>query len=292
MTADSSNWEIVTINLPRWRASVAAWRKTFASRLVPRLNKLFVPFILGAIPACIAYLLREFFEPFSGWSVFALFCTIIIVGTAAARFYRAAALASLAFVIFITALSLSASYLIASDQYRLRYRTVDGASYLEFPKQFALIKLIAGDRLITVGKCDATNVAMLPLLPFKPLFRENNIIDKTGFRRLPDLQFENVRLNIEVSIDHISTSSGKPHGSFGFGFGFSSTSHATIPITWIFPRSMNCQQDHVPLIPILEVLPWNPNDVNSLVEAVIRVDQIRQDYPRIQYHWTDYAKYT
>jgi hypothetical protein len=270
----------MTIKLSHWRVSVAAWRNNFSSRLVPRLNKLFVPFILGAIPACIAYLLREFFEPFSGWSIFAFFCTIIIVGTVVARFYRAAALASLAFVTFITVISLNASYQIASDQYRLRYRTVDGVSYLEFPKQFALIKYLAGNRLIMVAKCDATNVAVLPLLPFQPLFRENNIIDKTGFRRLPDFQFEGMRLNIEVSIDGVSASSGKLHGSFGFALGFSSTSHATIPITWIFPRSINCQQDHVPLLPILEVLPWNPNDVSSLVQAIIRVDQIRHDYPK------------
>lgn len=120
---------------------------------------------------------------------------------------------------------------------------------------------------------------MLPLLPYKPLFLENNIVDELGFRRLPDLQFENVRLNIEASIGRLSPSGGAPHGSFELEFGFSSTEQATIPLTWVFPRSLKCKQNDIPLIPLLEVLPWNPDDVGSLVEAAFKVDQLRQSYP-------------
>lgn len=179
----------------------------------------------------------------------------------------------------VAALSLSAPYQIASDQYRLRYRTVDGGTYLEFPRQAGFLKSIAGNRLITVANCDDTKVAVLPLLPHKPLFLENNIIDKLGFRRLPDLQIENVTLNIAASIGRSRTSGDAHHGSFGFGVGFSSTDQATIPVTSIFPRSMKCKQNDVPLLPVLEVLPWNPDDVGSLVEATIKVNQFRKRYP-------------
>ena len=58
-------------------------------------------------------------------------------------------------------------------------------------------------------------------------------------------------------------------------FGFSSTDDASIPLTWIFPRSMKCQQNNIPLIPILEVLPWEPDNVGSLVAAADNVNAVR-----------------
>ena len=177
---------------------------------------------------------------------------------------------------YVLGRTLSATYQIASDQFRLRYRTLHGASYLEFPKQFSFLKSLTKHPLITVATCDNVKVAMLPLLPYEPLFLENNVIDNIGFRRLPDLRFESISLNIAASIGPPSSSA--PHGSFGIKFGFSSTDNATIPLTWAFPRSMRCQLNNVPLIPILEVLPWNPDDVGSLVGAVVKVEQLRKDY--------------
>jgi hypothetical protein len=271
--------------LSRWRTRLAAWRKASAWRrnrissrnartwivaVWGRLSKLFIPAILSFIQILLILFFQQFFEPFSSWFWIALLCTIIIFVLIGSKYYLASTLTLLAFAIFIVTLSFSASYQIASDQFRLRYRTTAGASYFEFPEQLHFLKSIAGNRLISIAKCDATKVAVLPLLPYEPLFLENRFIDRLGFRRLPNLQFENVSLNVGASIGHRSV---------GIELGFSSTDQATIPLTWIFPRSMNCKQNNVPLIPILEVLPWNPDDVGALVEATIRVDQIRTNYP-------------
>ncbi|HEY3875508.1 MAG TPA: hypothetical protein VGM92_08515, partial [Candidatus Kapabacteria bacterium] len=161
---------------------------------------------------------------------------------------------------------------------------VDGTTYLEFPSQWAFVqsagKIIGESQLITILKCDETKVALLPLLPFKPMFREHDIVDRTGFRRLPNLRIENVLLEIGASTGVSSITGNDFHGSIGFAFGFSSTDRASIPLTSIFPRSLKCMQNHVPLIPVLEVLPWDPNNVNSLVETARRVNQIRDIYPQ------------
>jgi hypothetical protein len=265
--------------LSKWRKSIAAWRgdrisgrdaRIWIVAVWGQLSKLFIPAILSFIQILIILFFQQFFEPFSSWFWIALVCTIIIFVLIGSKYYVTSTLALLAFVLLIAALSLSASYLIASDQFRLRYRTVAGASYFEFPEQLHFLKSIAGNRLIAVAKCDSTKVAVLPLLPYEPLFLKNSFIDRLGFRRFPNLQFEHVSLNVGASIGHRSV---------GLELGFSSTDQATIPLTWIFPRSMNCKQNNVPLVPILEVLPWNPDDVGSLVEANIRVNQIRSNYP-------------
>ena len=209
---------------------------------------------------------------------------MIVIGVLiAARRYLASVSAFLMFVFFVVILCLGAPYQIASDQFRLRFRTVEGTSYLEFPERLHFLKSIARSfgthRLITIANCDDTKVAELPLLPYEPMFLENNIVDTVGFRRLPDLQLENIELNVEVFVDHSTPSDGTPHGSLGFEFGFSSTDQATIPLTLPFPRSMKRKKNNVPLIPILEVLPWTPDDVGSLVKASIKVDQFRKSYP-------------
>jgi hypothetical protein len=93
---------------------------------------------------------------------------------------------------------LTAPYQIASDQFRFRYRTVEGTSYVEFPGQTSFLKSLANPlgrhRLITVTQCDDTKVVMLPPLPYQALFLDNNMLDEIGFRRLPALKFESVSL--------------------------------------------------------------------------------------------------
>jgi hypothetical protein len=298
--AGSVSWGVVTcmsINRSRWRASMAKWQRDLARRrasiangdgarliaaMYVRLRKLFLPAIASAAQISILIFFREFFEPFSPLFWIALACTVIIFAIFVAKYYLASALALLVFVSFVAVTALRAPYQIASDQSRLRYRTVEGTSYFEFPEGITILKsiakLFAGHELIVLEKCDDMKVATLPLLPYEPLFLENNMIDTTGFRRLPYLQIEKVDLNITASVDHIQ-SNGAPHGSIGLQVGFSTNDRARIPLTWIFPRSIKCKPHNVPLIPVLEVLPWNPGETSALINAVTRVDQLRQAYP-------------
>lgn len=63
-------------------------------------------------------------------------------------------------------------------------------------------------------------------------------------------------------------------------FGFRSTEPAGISLTTVFPRSVDCIENGVPLLPILEILPWNPDDTASLIKAFIRVKTFLEIYPR------------
>jgi hypothetical protein len=176
--------------------------------------------------------------------------------------------------------SATASYLIASDQNGFRYRTVEGASYLEFPQQqflMSLAKWIGANRLITVTRCDDSEVAVLPHLPYEPIFRKHDIIDKVGFRRFPRLRFHGIDLGIMAKVDSVTNDA--PHRGFGFAFRFSSGDDAAIPLTSIFPRSLKCQLGSFPLLPLLEVLPWIPDQTNSLIKAATRIDRLRALYP-------------
>lgn len=287
----------MSIKLSRWRASMAAWQRDLVRRrasiangdgaklisvVYGRLRKLFLPAIASAAQISVLLFFREFFEPFSILFWVALVCTITIFAIFVAKYYLASALALLTFVALVAVVVLSAPYQIASDQSRLRYRTVEGASYFEFPEDMTILKsiakLIAGNELIVLEKCDDMKVATLPLLPYQPLLLENNMIDTIGFRRLPYLQIENVDLTIAASVNHIQ-SNGAPLGSIGLQVGVSTNDRARIPLTWIFPRSIKCKPHNIPLIPVLEVLPWNPDETNALINAVTRVDQLRHAYP-------------
>ena len=119
--------------------------------------------------------------------------------------YRTFALIFVMLVSTIAAVSLSAAYQIASAEHRFQYRVVDGISYFEFPENFSYLKAIAtkitGRHLITVSTCDNLKVAVLPLLPYQPIFLQHNFIDRTGFRRLPDIKFEHLQLNIKTSVN-------------------------------------------------------------------------------------------
>ena len=80
-------------------------------------------------------------------------------------------------------------------------------------------------------------------------------------------------MNIGASVD--GPSAIAPHGSFGVKFGFNS-GQRSIRLTYIFPRSSGCQRRRVPLLPVLEFLPWYPDDTNSLILAVRAVTGLRK----------------
>lgn len=260
----------------KWRARIAT--------AYGQLRQHFISTVFSGILLGIILIFKEFFEPFSVWFWLALAWTVLALILIEAKRYFASLLVLLAFFVGIIVLSFTASYQIASDQFRLRYRTVEGTSYLEFPGQINFLTSIAywwgAKRLITIVACDDTKVAVLPNLPYKPLFLSNDRVNTLGFRRLPNLLLENVTLRIKASVDFRASSNDSPRRSFGVEFEFSADDEATIPVTTIFPRSMRCTRGNVlPLLPILEVLPWMPDAADSLIEAIKKVEMLRNRYP-------------
>jgi hypothetical protein len=207
----------------------------------------------------------------------------VVIALVILKYYLVSLLAFIALIGFVPVLALTASYYIESDQFHLRYRKVEGTAYLIFPGQWPLLNSMAnsfaGDHLIKVTYCGDAKVASLPLLPYKPLLRQKDVIDEVGFRRFPDLQFEGIELTVGVETGQASLSDGKHRRSLGFQVGVASTGPATISLTSIFPRSLRCLKNQVPLLPILEVLPWDPNETSSLIKAAIKINQFRKIYP-------------
>jgi hypothetical protein len=275
------------VDLNRWRDKIRSWRlhevrssdflsKAQIAPLWSRLSGLLLPLIQSFI----GIFLWSFFKPFSILFWGALLVALFIFNLFIEKRYQAFILAVLVMTVAVTIISLRATYLVASGEHRFQYRLVDGQSYFEFPDDFPYLKEIveeiAGHQAIKVKTCDNVKVAVLPSLPYQPLFLKDNLIDNLGFRRLPGIHLEQTELVIrpDVSVSG-EPSNGNPHGSVGLEFGFSTGSDATTAITQVFPRTLKCQEHHVPLIPILETLPWNPDDVGALVQAVAKVGRLR-----------------
>jgi hypothetical protein len=243
------------------------------------VNSLALSSVLGVF----AWFFWNFLEPGSAPFYGAIAFLLIIIALVLLKYYYTSLLAFAALLCLVPILSISASYYIASDQFRLRYRTVEGTPYLEFPGQLSLlmtvVRSLAAKRLIEVTHCGDFEVAKLPLLPYKPLFLRSDVIDGIGFRRFPELQFEGIQLTVGTSTGQATLSDGKQRTSVGFEIGVASTDPATISLTAIFPRSLQCIKNQIPLLPIVEVLPWNPDETGSLIKAAIRVSRFRGLYP-------------
>jgi hypothetical protein len=120
--------------------------------------------------------------------------SLVLVGCAFILFvykrYLFATATFLCVVALVAMTSMTASYFIASDQSRLRYRVVDGISYVEFPAQISFLasvfRFFGSHKLIVVDACGGTKVAKLPLLQLAPLYADNDLFRSPfGFRRIP-----------------------------------------------------------------------------------------------------------
>jgi hypothetical protein len=234
----------------------------------------------------LCWIFCDFLEP--GFSV-AFVVSLLLLACALMSFeYRRYTIATSAIamlLVFVSIISMRASYFIASDQLRLRYRVVDGISYVEFPAKPSLLKTVSYlssvQRLVIVDTCGGTKVAKLPLLPFAPLYADNDLIHSPfGYRRIPALRYEKLGLNVYTSAgpNLDPRMDGKTLVSVSFGF---SDATEAIPATEVFPRSITCMVEHwVPLLPVLEFLPWNPEETDALVRAVVKVQDLRGVYPK------------
>jgi hypothetical protein len=237
----------------------------------------------NAVTLGIIWLLRDYLELGSvlffiviGWLLFVFYISWT-------RFRRWA-IPALAILLPMIAINFSsASHYIASDQFRIKYRSIEGVTYFEFPAHAPFLKWLAKKQkekeLIEVTQCSDQTVATLPLLPYAAIHVEqDSLLSPYPFRRLPSLKIERFDYRIEVS----SGSAFGPDGQktlISAEFGFPSSDFtASIPVTLIFPRSTKCVLGGFPFFPILEALPWDPNDTDSLIKAVKRSDQLRKLY--------------
>jgi hypothetical protein len=239
------------------------------------------------VVAGISWLLLEYLEPGSltfsiaiGWLVL----TFLLTWTR----YRVWAVPALLPLIAIVPINFfNATYHIASDQLRLKYRSVEGSTYFEFPGRWSLPKRLSKDqtagKLVEATTCDDRTVAMLPMLPYRPIQIEREaLLTPFSFRRLPNLNIEGFEFKLQVSTGTRLGPDGQKT-SMEFEFGFPSPGSATsIPVTLVFPRSVRCIVDNIPLLPVLEMLPWDANDTDSLIKAVRRSDRLREIYERDQ----------
>jgi hypothetical protein len=117
------------------------------------------------------------------------------------------------------------------------------------------------------------------MLPYRPIQIEREaLLTPFAFRRLPSLNIERFDFRLQVSSGTRLGPDGQKT-SMEFEFGFPSPGSATsIPVTLIFPRSARCVVNNIPMLPILEILPWDANDTDSLIKAVRRSDRLRKIY--------------
>jgi hypothetical protein len=262
------------------RVNVADWLQTATSELKKTLSS-----FVSQIPTLlVGGFFFEFLEPGSLLFFMAAALTLALFVLVKLRRRRLAMLALVSLLGFAPVLSLSANYYIASDQARLRYRTSEGASYIEFPSHVSflssMVSKYAEDIMINVVTCGDVKVARLTLLPYRPLYADRDlIISPFGFRRLPEIKFERVELSVNATSGAVLLPNGKQKRSLGASVGFSPPDTATLPITKVLPRSILCLDNRVPLLPIFEVLPWNPDDTRALIKAVTRIGHFREAYP-------------
>jgi hypothetical protein len=235
------------------------------------------------VVAGISWLLLEYIEPGSLTFFFAIGWLVLTFLVTWTRYRWWAILALLPFIALVPVNFFNATYYIASDQLRLKYRSVEGSTYFEFPARWSLLKQVAKNRkageFVEVTACDDRTVAMLPMLPYRPIQVEREaLLTPFAFRRLPSLNIDNFEFRLKAT-------TGKQFGpdgektSMGFEFGFPSSDPVTsLPVTMIFPRSLKCVVDNIPVLPILEVLPWGSNDTDSLIKAVRRSNRLRKIY--------------
>lgn len=240
---------------------------------------------ITVVSGSMAWLVWQFLSPSTGL----LYISIIGIATTLvlflARAYLMAGIALSALVVTVAVCAATASYFVASDQVQFRYGSGGGETYFEFPSRISaldsIINLLAGARTIRIIQCGGTRVAKLPSLPFEPIFAEKDrFYGPYAFRRFPPLELEGVGLTLETQTGQASLAQlGNKH-STGIEFGYSDQKRAAVPLTQLFPRSEACLDGNVPLLPILETLPWNPEDVESLIRATAKVEYLRDLYAK------------
>jgi hypothetical protein len=230
--------------------------------------------LILAVPG---WILSNFFQPITFNFLIAAICFALSSCLLWYRWYRSAAVICGALAGYCLILSLTATYILATDQQGIRYGQVGNVSYLELPSNSPVIDLLPSKlihpRLISVITCDGMKVAKLPLLPFTATKADRTQFDSPlQFRRLPLISYDGLEAYIET---FVGESDGRKEIGFGASF---ARIFRDVNITSIFPRSISCMENFVPLIPVMEILPWNPDQTNQLISTVAKVFSFRDVY--------------
>jgi len=252
-----------------------------------RLSLFSVANFTKVIVGGVSWLFLEYLEPGS-LAFFVAVAWLALAFCIAWTRYRLLAIPAIILLLMLVPINfLNASYFIASDQLLPKYRSVEDATYFEFPARWSYLTQLAKNRqnteLIETSTCDNMTVAMLPKLPFRTIQVEREaLLTPFAFRRLPSLNIERFEFRLEAETGKVFGPDGEKT-SMGFQFGFPSPdSTASMAVTMIFPRSVKCVVDNIPLLPILEVLPWDASDTDTLIKAVRRSDRLRKIYEEDQ----------
>jgi hypothetical protein len=276
----------------RWRARVVRFRAELAHKHA-EVKKNAVPYFLSVCLGALAFLMRDFLQLGSWLFFLGAIGILFVMITLWYRYYIFAFASFLVLLCVLVVLSIQmSSYFIASDGYRLQYRESPTASYVEFPARVPILRyaisLLPGRTIVDVITCGDAKVARLPLLPYKPLYESKHILGSPfGFRRLPPLRFDFIELIVKTAVETESPAAAGALSSDGTAqkngvsltFGFTDRAYTVVALTALLPRSVTClDKSSVPLIPIFEVLPWDPDETQALIEAAARVNVLRAIY--------------
>jgi hypothetical protein len=226
----------------------------------------------------LAWLFSEFFTPSTVPFWVAVACVLLSLVLFWYRRHLVATGIIVVLLAYMAALALNAKYVLATDQQHIRLRTAEGTSYLEIPANSYLFALLPSDafhqKVISLISCGGFTVAKLPLLPYAPIRGENAPFHSPlPFRRLPMLSHNILGAYLETKIGKSDANE-----AIGVAFGFSANDSSQISLTDLFPRTFTCTENSVPLIPIIEILPWHPDQSAYLISAVSRVLSFRAAY--------------
>jgi hypothetical protein len=236
------------------------------------------PLIRGGILAAVVYLFWDFLEPWS-WRFF--LAISVAIGLLLLLHFNWRWLSGIGLFLFlgiILCISLNASYFVASDQTRFRFRAVDDVTFFEFQADNPIGRMLVSKfptKTILVRECDGQKVARLPRLQYAAIAPSGpSFADKIFFRRFPELKLDSIKADVRATAKLFKDIWGEDKKFLSLEFGFADSDFRPVKVTDIFPRSTGCIEESIPLLPLVETLPWDPDNVGDMVKSAKRVARL------------------
>jgi hypothetical protein len=259
------------------RRAVSRYAKEQTSDQIPRLLKSAFSWIFNAALALSFYLYSDFLD-FWSWQflVIAGISCLLIFSVFRKQWKTATAALSVALG-FLVWICVDASYFVASNQSRYRLRSIEGATYLEFRSENPISKFLAAQfpaKTITLGECGGMKIARLPRLAYPPIPPSGlTFANRIFFRRLPALMLDSIDASFTGLVGLSKDKWGDTKHTVSLQFGFDELEFKPVLLTQAFPRSLGCVVDSIPLLPILEVLPWDQENIGDLIKSARHTKQ-------------------
>jgi hypothetical protein len=259
------------------RRAAYLYAREQTSDQIPRLVKTTFAWLFNTALGVSFYIYFDFLY-FWSWQflVIAIIGCLLIFSVFREQWKTATAALSVAlgFLVWICA---NASYFVASDQSRYRLRSSDGVTYLELRSDNPISKFLVAQfpaKTITLGECGGIKIARLPRLDYPPIPPPGlAFANRIFFRRLPALMLDSIDASFTGLVGLSKDKWGDTKHTISLQFGFDQLEFKPVLLTEAFPRSLGCVVDSTPLLPILEVLPWDQENVGDLVKSAARTKQ-------------------